>query len=121
LNTLLVAENEMVKDALDAGVAIAKARTAAPSDAVAALEKFGARLTEALHGDISTMLGPGMRSLGTLLLLDVARRAGAIAPETDAILNLEFLKPAAIFDAGSLLAAGHVRAEDLAFADRVVT
>lgn len=120
LNTLLASENEVIQDAIDAGVAMATARSGAPTEAVRALQKFGSKLTEAFHGDISTMLGPGIQSLGTLVLLDAARGAGATVQETSAMLNIEFLKPAADFNADALLAAGRVPQPMLAFADRIV-
>jgi hypothetical protein len=120
LNTLLVAENEVIQDAIGAGVAMGKAQKSAPSEAVVAFEEFGSKLTEAFHGDISTMLGPGMQSLGTQVLLDIARGIGVGAQETNAILNLEFLKPSAEFNPEALLAAGHVPQPLLAFADRIV-
>jgi len=120
LNSLLAAENEVIQDAIGAGVAMAKAQKSAPTEAVEALEEFGSKLTEAFHGDISTMLGPGMQSLGTLVLLDTARSIGVGAQETNAILNLEFLKPAAEFNPEALLSAGRVPQPLLAFADRLV-
>jgi hypothetical protein len=121
LNTLLASENEVVQDAIDAGVAMAKAQSGSPSEALVALEKFGSKLTEAFHGDISTMLGPGIQSLGTLVLLDTARGIGATVQETSAILNLEFLKPTAEFHPDTLLAGGRVPLPLLAFADRLVS
>jgi hypothetical protein len=95
-----------------------------PSDAVKALEKFGARLTEAFNSNITSLLGPGLQALGTRVFLDASRsldpaRADVIE-ETNAMLNLEFLKSDARFDADKLLADGRVNAADLAFADRVV-
>ena len=100
---------------------MAKAQSGSASEALVALEKFGSKLTEAFHGDISTMLGPGMQSLGTLILLDTARGIGASVQETNAILNLEFLKPTAEFNPDTLLAAGRVPQPLLAFADRLVS
>jgi hypothetical protein len=91
---------------------------------VRALAAFGAKLTETFHADISSLLGPGLRALGTRVFLDSARainpgEAGGVA-EINAMLSLEFLKPGAKFDANALLSAGRVSAQDLAFADRVV-
>jgi hypothetical protein len=46
-----------------------------------------------------------------------------IAPtlaQTNAMLNLEFLKPTVTFDGPALLAAGRVDTAQLAFADRAV-
>jgi hypothetical protein len=116
-----VAENDVIQDAIGAGVAMAKAQKSAPTEAVEAFEEFGSKLTEAFHGDISTMLGPGMQSLGTQVLLDTARGIGVGAQETNAILNIEFLKPSAEFNPEALLAAGRVPQALLAFADRVVS
>jgi len=95
-----------------------------PSNAVKALERFGARLTEAFNSNITSLLGPGLQALGTRVFLDASRsldpaRAGVIE-ETNAILNLEFLKSDGKFDADKLLADGRVNAADLAFADRIV-
>ena len=79
----------------------------------------------AFNAKITTLLGPGLQSLGTRVFLDASR---AIDParatemrEASALLNLEFLKPEAPFDAAALLAVGHVPADQLAFADRVVS
>lgn len=124
LNTLLATEREIVKDAVTAGLALAKARTAGPTEAVKALAEFGARFTEAFHSDLTTLFGPGIRALGTRVLLGAARSldpsAGAVFDNTDALLSLEFMKPATAFDDAALVAAGHVPAADLACATRLV-
>ena len=101
-------------------IAIAS-QNASPTEAVKALAKFGSRLTEAFHSDITTLLGPGIQSLGTRVFLEASRAISSESiPEANAILNLEFLKPTVKFDDAALLAAGHVPADQLAFADRVV-
>lgn len=124
LNSLLAAEREIVKDALDAGAALATARTADPSEAVKALARFGARFTEAFHADLTTLFGPGIRALGTRVLLGAARaldpQASAVMDRPNAILNLEFMTPTAPFNDAALIAAGHVAAADLACATRLV-
>jgi hypothetical protein len=122
LNTLLASESAVIRDALDAGVAIARSSSSQkPSDAIDALESFGANLTEAFHSDITTLLGPGIQSLGTQVFLD-ATRAITVAPieETSEVLNIEFVRPDVAFDDAALLKLGHVPADQLAFADRVV-
>jgi hypothetical protein len=45
--------------------------------------------------------------------------AAAIA-EAAAMLSVELLKPTVTFNGAALLAAGHIPADQLAFADRVV-
>jgi hypothetical protein len=124
LTALLTSENEIVRDALDAGASIASSQNTSPSGAVKALARFGSRLTEAFHGDISTLLGPGIRSLGTRVLLDASRAIGAedadAITEATAMLSIEFLKPSARFDDAALLASGHVPADQLAVASRIV-
>jgi len=122
LNTLLVSESAVVRDALDAGVAIARAMSSQkPSDAIDALESFGANLTEAFHSDITTLLGPGIQSLGTQILLDATGGiTGAPLQETSAVLNIEFLRPDVAFDDAALLTLGHAPVDQLGFADRVV-
>lgn len=124
LNSLLVAENEIVKDAVAAGVALAHAREGQPTEAVKALARFGARFTEAFHADLTTLFGPGIRALGTRVLLGATRAiAPAAAGQLDAanaLLSIEFLTATAAFDERALLDAGHVRAADLAFAARVI-
>jgi hypothetical protein len=122
---LLLAEAEVVQHAFEGGVAVAASRAAAPSDAIKALARFGAKLTSAFNAKITTLLGPGLQSLGTRVFLDASRaidpaRASAMT-EASALLNLEFMKPQAPFDPAALLAAGHVPADQLAFADRVVS
>ena len=108
LNTLLASENEIIQNA-------------SPTDAVKALAKFGSKLTEAFHSDISTLLGAGLQSLGTRVFLDASRAITATKiSETSAMLNVEFLRPNVKFDDAALLAAGHVPPDQLAFADRVV-
>jgi hypothetical protein len=124
LQALLFAEAEVIRHAFEGGVAIAMSMNAAPSDAVKALATFGAKLTEAFNSQITTLLGPGIQALGTRVFLAASRaidptRAPEIA-EASAMLNLEFLKPESRFDGPALLAAGHVPADQLAFADRVV-
>lgn len=95
-----------------------------PADAVTALARFGARFTEAFHSDLTTLFGPGIRALGTRVLLGAARALDPQASEAidrpNAILNLEFMKPTAVFSEAALVAAGHVQAADLACATRVV-
>jgi hypothetical protein len=121
LNTLLASENEIIQDAIAGGVGIAVGQNASPTDAVKALAKFGSKLTEAFHSDISTLLGAGLQSLGTRVFLDASRAITATKiSETSAMLNVEFLKPNVKFDDAALLAAGHVPPDQLAFADRVV-
>lgn len=124
LNSLLAAEREIVKDAVDAGAALATARSADPSDAVKALARFGLRFTEAFHADLTTLFGPGIRALGTRVLLGAARAldpaAASLMDRPSTLLSLEFMKPAAPFSDTALIAAGHVPAADLACAVRLV-
>lgn len=124
LHTLLATEREIVGDAVRAGLALARARTAAPSEAVKAFAEFGARFTEAFHSDLTTLFGPGFRALGTRVLLGAARAldpaAASMLDAADALLSFEFMKPAAPFNDAALLAAGHVQAADLACATRLV-
>jgi hypothetical protein len=124
LNNLLAAENDIIQDALDGGVNIAVSQTAAPSQAIKALARFGSKLTEAFQGDITSLLGAGLQSIGTRVFVDASRAiAGDLAPkitEASAMLSVEFLKPSATFDDAALLAAGHVAPDQLAVADRVV-
>jgi hypothetical protein len=121
LNTLLASENEIIQDAIAGGVSIAIGQSASPTDAVKALAKFGSKLTEAFHSDITTLLGAGLQSLGTRVFLDASRAITATnIAESSAMLNVEFLKPNIKFDDAALLAAGHVPADQLAFADRIV-
>jgi hypothetical protein len=127
LTGLLFSEAQVIKHAFEAGLKIGAfmaAEGADPCVAVRALAAFGAKLTEAFNADISSLLGPGLRALGTRVFLDSARainpgEAGGLA-EINAMLSLEFLKPGATFDAKALLSGGRVSANDLAFADRVV-
>ena len=127
LNGLLFSEAQVILHAFQAGLKIGKFMAdanAKPSDAVTALAEFGSKLVEAFNHDVSTLLGPGLRSLGTRVFLDgAAGLDSTIAPtlaQTNAMLNLEFLKPAVTFDGPALLAAGRVDAAQLAFADRAV-
>jgi hypothetical protein len=127
LDKLLLAESSMVRQALEAGVRIGTYREekgASPTAAVAALAAFGAALTEAFHASLSPLLGAGLRSLGTRILLDASRAidrnlAGGLA-EINAMLSLEFLKPEAPFDEAALIRTGMVDPQLLAVADRVV-
>ncbi len=124
LNSLFFSEAEVIKHAFEGGLQIAALHNDKPSDAVMALEKFGAKLTEAFNSNITSLLGPGIQALGTRVFLDASRaldpvRAAEVA-ETNAMLNLEFLKSNSKFDADKLLSDGKVRPDDLAFADRVV-
>jgi hypothetical protein len=124
---LLFAEAQVVKHAFDAGLkigAFSAAAGASASDAVDALALFGSKLTEAFNADVTSILGPGIRALGTQVFLDAAV---AIAPaiaadlkETNALLSLEFLKAGAAFDGDALLLAGQVDEASRAVADRVV-
>ena len=121
---LLHAESVVVGHAFEAGLALAKVRNADPSDAVKAFAKFGSKLTEAFNSNVTDLLGPGIRSLGTRIFLDTSRaidaaNASRIA-EANAMLNLEFLKPGIQFDAAALIRTGHVKPDQLALADRVV-
>jgi hypothetical protein len=124
LNSLFFSEAEVIKHAFEGGLQIAAMQNDIPSDAVKALEKFGARLTEAFNSNITSLLGPGLQALGTRVFLDASRSLdparAAVIEETNAMLNLEFLKSDARFDADKLLADGKVNVADLAFADRVV-
>lgn len=124
LQSLLFSEAEVIKHAFEGGLAIASALSTRPAEAVKALATFGAKLTEAFNANITTLLGQGIQALGTRVFLDASRaldqaRAAAIS-ESNAMLNLEFLKPGSKFDAAKLLADGRVAADQLAFADRVV-
>jgi len=124
LHSLLFSEAEVIKHAFEGGLKIAASVNATPSEAVKAVAMFGAKLTEAFNADITTLLGPGIQALGTQVFLDTSRaldrtRAGEML-ETNAMLNLEFLKPSSRFDPAALLAAGRVSEEDLAFADRFI-
>ena len=127
LDKLLLAESQMVRHALKAGLRIGaykRAKRATPSAAVAALAAFASILTEAFHASITPLLGAGLRALGTRIFLDVSRAidrdlAGGLA-EANAMLSLEFLMPGAPFDEASLLKAGMVRPDLLAVADRVI-
>jgi hypothetical protein len=124
LNSLLAAENDIIQHALDGGSSIAASQNASPSEAIKALARFGSRLTEAFHGDITSLLGAGLQSIGTRVFLDASRAIagplGARITAEHAMLSVEFLKPTAAFDAAALLEAGHVAADQLAVADRVV-
>jgi hypothetical protein len=124
---LLFAEAQVVKHAFDAGVkigAFSAAAGASASDAVDALAVFGSKLTEAFNADVTSILGPGIRALGTQVFLDAAAAiAPATAPDlkaTNALLSLEFLKAGAVFDGDALLLAGEVNEASRAVADRVV-
>lgn len=126
LNSLLAAENEIVQHAFKGGVSIAAAaEQAKPSEAIKALARFGSSLTEAFNANITSLLGPGLQTIGTRVLLDASRaidqNATSEIAEANAMLSIEFVKPSVTFDAAALLAAGHVPAEQLALADRVVS
>lgn len=127
LHSLLFSEAEVINHAFEGGVKIGQfmKANATPTEAVAALAEFGSKLTEAFNSDVSTLLGPGLRALGTRVFLDAARSVdsagGADLQETNAMLNIEFLKANAKFDAAALIAAGHVDPAQLALADRVVS
>jgi hypothetical protein len=124
LNSLFFSEAEVIKHAFEGGLQIAAMQNDTPSNAVKALEAFGAKLTEAFNSNITSLLGPGLQALGTRVFLDASRSLdparAAVMEETSAMLNLEFLKSDGKFDADKLLADGRVSAADLAFADRVV-
>src|SRR5262245_42866365 len=124
LRSLLFAEAEVIKHSFEGGLKIASSQTVAPSAAVKALATFGSKLTEAFNNDITKLLGPGIQALGTRVFLDASRaidESGAQEmAETNAMLNLEFLKPTSKFDDAALLSAGRVDTDQLAFADRVL-
>jgi hypothetical protein len=120
---LLLAESEIVRKAFEGGLAIAKGiASARPSDAVAAIADFGSSLTDAFNASITSLLGPGLRALGTRVFLDasaaIVQQQGQL--QTSALLSIEFLKPEVKFDSAALLAAGHIEAAQLAFSDRAV-
>jgi hypothetical protein len=124
---LLFAEAQVVRHAFDAGLkigAFTAAGAAKASEAVDALAVFGSKLTEAFNADVTSILGPGIRALGTQVFLDAAAAiAPAIASDleaTNALLSLEFLKATAAFDGEALLSAGRVDLTSLAVADRIV-
>jgi hypothetical protein len=124
---LLFAEAQVVKHAFDAGLKIGAFTAAAAthaSDAVDALAQFGSKLTEAFNADVTSILGPGIRALGTQVFLDAAAAIEpAIAADlqpANALLSLEFLKAGAAFDGEALVSAGRVDAASLAIADRIV-
>jgi hypothetical protein len=124
LTALLVAEADIVQHAFEAGLKIASARGAQPSEAVKALAKFGSRLTEAFNADVTALLGRGIQAIGSQVFLDASRAidpidAAAIGP-SNAMLSVEFLKPEVKFDRDALMKAGRVPVDQLAFADRVV-
>ena len=124
LKELLAAEAEMIGSAFQGGLKIAGSLNQAPSQAVAALAQFGSKLTEAFNEKITTLLGAGLQSLGARIFLDASRslnvELASQITEANAMLSLEFLKPASKFDENALLTAGSVDPKDLAFADRVV-
>ena len=75
LNRLLFSEAQVILHAFQAGLKMGKFMAnanAKPSEAVTALAEFGSKLVEAFNHDVSTLLGPGMRSLGTRVFLDGA-------------------------------------------------
>ena len=125
--SFLFAEAEVIKHAFQAGLKIGafQERLATqPKDAIAALAQFGSKLTEAFNANLTSLLGPGIRSLGTLVFYETAEaidplNADRLQP-ANALLSLEFMKPDAPFDTSALLAAGRVDPQALAFADRVV-
>jgi len=127
LDSLLFAEAEVVKHAFQAGLKIGAFHdrlASQPKEAIAALAQFGSKLTEAFNANLTSLLGPGIRSLGTLVFYEAAQ---AIDPSNaerlnpaNAVVSFEFMKPDAPFDTSALLAAGRVDPQALAFADRVI-
>ncbi len=91
LEGLLKVEAEIVKAARDAGKAMAAFRKSSrwePARAVAALARFGERMTDAFHGKVRSRYGTGtIRPLGSLLFVEGAR----------AMLSVTVLKPGADF------------------------
>ena len=92
----MISRREFVKNTAMTGVGLSLA-FCLPEILSGPMARFGARLTEAFHSDITTLLGPGMQSLGTRVFLDASRALDeAGSPEiveTHAMLSLEFLKP----------------------------
>ncbi len=76
LGGLLFKESEAVKCSIDASLALAEfteKSASEPEKALEALATFGEKLTETFNSKLSTLPGPAMRQLGTVVFLEASR------------------------------------------------
>lgn len=128
LKSVLTSEADVILHSFAAGRQIAKfmgVAGTAPSEAITALSKFGSKLTEAFHSDISDLLGAGMPALGTRVFVDasnsIAEQGGSRGTDgCNSLLTVQFFKPGAPFDARALAAEGLGDPSQVAFTDRII-
>jgi len=121
LQSLLFVESQIisgVKTAANDILKFLRANISMPSDAIAALSKFGADATETFNTKLDVYTGDAIRPLGTLLFLEAAQALcpTAMTSESKALLDIALLKPG-----HPLPSLGEIPKTDIALEQRLMS